>query len=55
MYKVQFKARSPFDAWAGHGQYGTEAQAINAALRKKTAGALLVRVLDKSGRVIYSS
>lgn len=55
MFKVHFKIRTPYESWSSLGSYGTEAQAISAALQKKTAGALLVRVTDKSGRVVYSS
>jgi hypothetical protein len=55
MFKVQFKAKSPYGAWQAVGSYGTEAQAISAALAKKRTGALLVRVLDKKGSLIYTS
>jgi hypothetical protein len=54
MFKAQFKAKSPYEAWQGIGNYGNEAQAISAALMKKRAGALLVRVLDKKGAVVYT-
>ena len=54
MYKAQFKNKSPFEAWSTIGSYGTEAAAIDAALRKKTAGAVLVRVTDSKGGVVYS-
>ena len=55
MYKAQYKARSPYDSWITIGSYGTEAQAISTALSKKNKGAILVRVLDKQNRVIYSA
>jgi hypothetical protein len=55
MYKAQYKKNSPFNAWLNIGTYGNEATAINAALQKKKSGALLVRVVDKSGQVVYSS
>ena len=55
MFKVQFKAKSPYDSWQTLGNYGTESQAISMALAKKAKGAILVRVLDKQGRFIYSS
>lgn len=55
MYKTQYKARSPYDTWITVGSYGSEAQAINAALAKKNRGAILVRVLDKNKRVIFSN
>jgi hypothetical protein len=55
MYKVQFKSKSPYEAWNSLGGGSTESQAISMALAKKAKGAILVRVLDKQGRVIYSS
>lgn len=54
MFKAQFKNKSPYEAWTNIGHYGTEAAAISAALSKKNAGALLVRVTDKNGGVVYS-
>lgn len=55
MYKVQFKARNPFESWSTLGSYTSESSAISAALQKKQKGALLVRVLDKKGSVVYSN
>jgi hypothetical protein len=55
MFKVQFKKNSPFESWSSSGQYSTEAQAISAALAKKTAGAMLVRVTNSKGQIVYSS
>jgi hypothetical protein len=55
MYKAQYKGKSPFSAWVNIGTYPSESQAINAAIKKKTAGALLVRVVDKKGGIVYSS
>ena len=55
MYKAQYKKNSPFNAWLNIGTYGNEATAINTALQKKKSGALLVRVVNKSGQVVYSS
>jgi len=54
MYKAQFKSKSPFESWSVIGHYGSEAAAISAALGKKNAGALLVRVTDGNGGVVYS-
>lgn len=54
MYKAQFKSRSPYESWSTVGHYGTEAAAISAAMAKKNAGALLVRVVDSKGSVVYS-
>jgi hypothetical protein len=55
MYKAQFKNRSPYESWTTIGTYGTEAPAISAAMARKNRGALMVRVLDKKGSVIYSN
>lgn len=54
MYKAQFKSRSPFEAWTNLGTYGSEGSAVSAAMQKKKRGALMVRVIDKKGAVIYS-
>lgn len=54
MYKAQFKTKSPYESWITLGSYGTEAAAIAAAMGKKVRGALLVRVTDKSGGVVYT-
>ena len=55
MFKVQFKNKSPFVSWTSLGTYGTESQAISVALSKKLKGAILVRVVDKNGAVVYSN
>ncbi len=54
MYKAQFKKNSPFESWTTIGHYGNEQGAIAAALQKKNQGALLVRVTDKNGAVVYT-
>lgn len=54
MYKVQFKNKSPYESWTSLGQYTSEDQAISSAMAKKKKGALLVRVTDKKGAVIYT-
>jgi hypothetical protein len=54
MFKVQFKTKNPFESWTTLGRYGTEEQAISAAMGKKSKGALLVRVTDKNGAVVYT-
>ena len=54
MYKAQFKKHSPYESWTNYGSYGSEAQAISAALQKKRAGVIMVRVVDKKGSTIYS-
>lgn len=55
MFKAQYKKRSPYESWSVIGVYGSEAQAVSAALAKKNSGVLMVRVLDKKGAVIYSN
>jgi hypothetical protein len=54
MFKAQFKARTPFEKWTNIGVYSAEAQAINSALLKKRRGAVMVRVINKSGAVVYT-
>lgn len=54
MYKVQFKTKSPYESWTTLGTFGTENSAIAAALSKKNKGAILVRVTDKSGGIVYT-
>jgi hypothetical protein len=53
MYKAQYKTRSPYETWNTLGIYGSEANAISSAMQKKKRGALLVRVVDKRGGVVY--
>ena len=54
MYKVFYKNKTPVEKWTSFGSYGQESQAIAAALRKKRAGALMVRVTDKKDSVVYT-
>ena len=54
MYKAFYKSKTPVEKWTSFGSYAQETQAITAALRKKQAGALMVRVTDKKGSVVYS-
>ena len=54
MFKVQFKAKSPYESWLTHGTYGSESAAVSAALAKKNKGAILVRVVRKDGSTVYS-
>lgn len=54
MYKAQFKTNTPYEGWSTIGSYGSEGPAISAAISKKRQGVLMVRVIDKSGSVIYS-
>lgn len=55
MYKAQFKSRSPYESWITIGTYGTDSPAISAAMAKKKKGAIMVRVIDKNGSVIYTN
>jgi Zn-dependent membrane protease YugP len=55
MFKAQFKKNSPYEKWSNIGSYGTENRAVAAAIRKKTRGVVLVRVVDRKGSVIYSN
>ena len=55
MFKAQFKSKSPYESWTTLGTFGTEASAISAALAKKQKGAVMVRVTDKNGGIVYSS
>ena len=54
MFKVQFKAKSPYGSWQTLGNYGTESQAIAAAIAKKQTGAILVKVTDKKNSIVYT-
>jgi hypothetical protein len=54
MYKAYFKRHSPYESWTTIGHYGTEQQAISAAIQKKNQGAIMVRVTDKKGGVVYT-
>jgi len=54
MFKAQYKKHSPYSAFITIGSYGTEAQAISAVLSKKNAGAIIVRVIDKKGSIVYT-
>ena len=54
MYRAQFKRNSPYESWTTYGSYGSEQQAISAALQKKRSGVIMVRVIDKKGSLVYS-
>jgi hypothetical protein len=53
MFKAQYKTRSPYETWNTLGIYNSEGNAISSAMHKKKRGALMVRVLDKRGAVVY--
>ncbi len=53
MFKAQYKTRSPYETWNTLGIYNSEANAISSAMHKKKRGALLVRVIDRRGAVLF--
>jgi hypothetical protein len=55
MFKTQYKSKNAYEAWATVGSYGREVEAISSALHKKLKGAVMVRVVNSKGAVIYSS
>jgi cytidine deaminase len=55
MYKVFYKKRSPYENWQAVGTYSSEQSAIAAAMNKKKQGAMMVRVTDKSGSVVFTN
>lgn len=55
MFKTQYKSRNAYEAWTNVGSYGREVEAISSALHKKLKGAMMVRVINGKGAVIYSS
>lgn len=54
MYKAQYKTHNPYGSWMTVGAYGNESAAISMALSKKKAGAILVRVINKQGMIMFS-
>ena len=54
MYKAQYKTNNPYESLSTIGSYGSESEAINSALRKKAAGALMVRVVTADGNIVFS-
>ncbi len=54
MYTAQYKMSNSYEAWTVLGRYGSEAEAVNSAQRRKAAGAAMVRVVNKAGAVVYS-
>lgn len=55
MYKAQYKRNSPYESWISIGTYNSEQAAVSAALQYKRKGALLVRVTDSKGGIVYSN
>ena len=55
VYKAQYKSKNSYEIWINLGSYGSEAQAISRATRKKDAGAFMVRVIDRDGAVVFSN
>ena len=54
-YKTIYKMNNAFSSWMTAGTYGNFNDALAAALRKKKAGAIVVRIEDGAKMVIYSS
>lgn len=54
MYRVQYKSQNAFQSWVSYGSYGSEASALNVAVRIASRY-FMVRVLDRSGLVVYVS
>ena len=52
-YKAQYKISNAYLSWMTAGTYGNFNDAL--ALRKKKAGAIVVRIEDGAKMVIYSS
>ena len=53
MYKVRYKVRNASEAWATHGSYGSEAIALQVAV-KIAPSKLMVQVIDPRGFVVWS-
>ena len=54
MYKVQFKAANPGNAWAGYGSFGNQSTALQAAARISSKY-FMVRVIDDKGSLVWSN
>ena len=54
-YKVEYKQRHAGEAWATLSVGGNEASALQAASRKKSQGAFMVRVTDPRGNIVFSA
>jgi hypothetical protein len=53
VFIVQFKSKNPFESWTTLGRYSAEGEATINAARKKAAGALMVRVVDRWGKITF--
>lgn len=53
-YKAQYKMNNAYTSWITAGTYGNFNDALAAALRKKKAGAIVVRVEDGNKVVLFS-
>jgi hypothetical protein len=53
MFKAQFKKQTVYETWTTIGSYGTDTQAISAAMNKKNQGVIMVRVVDKKGAIVF--
>lgn len=54
-YKAQYKMNNAYTSWMTAGTYGNFNDALAAALRKKKAGAIVVRVEDRNKVIVYFS
>ena len=54
-YKAQYKMNNAYTAWMTAGSYGNFNDALAAALRKKKAGAIVVKIEDGNKVVRFSS
>ena len=54
MFKVQFKAVNPGNAWAGYGSFGNQSTALQAAARISSKY-FMVRVVDDKGSLVWSN
>lgn len=54
-YKTQYKMNNAYSSWMTAGSYGNFNDALAAALRKKKAGAIVVRVIDRNGMIHYAT
>ncbi len=53
VFVVQFKSKNPFESWTTLGRYGSVGEATINAAKKKAGGALMVRVVDRWGKITF--
>lgn len=54
-YRTIYKMSNPYTAWISAGTYSELNNALSMALRKKRMGAVVVRIEDGNGMIVYSS